>query len=57
MTVPGDGWVLAYTSASEIGDVARFAIPKKLAGYTRRCALVGRRTGRGARVLAFALTE
>src|SRR5664279_438946 len=40
MTVPGVGWVLAYTIASEIGDIARFATPKKLAGYTGLCPLV-----------------
>jgi len=47
MTVPGVGWVLAYTIASEIGDITRFATPKKLAGYTGLCPLVrqsGRRT-------------
>ena len=44
MTVPGVGWVLAYTAASEIGDVQRFASPKKLAGYTGLCPLV-RRSG------------
>jgi transposase len=44
MTVPGVGWVLAYTIASEIGDIARFATPKKLAGYTGLCPLV-RRSG------------
>jgi len=40
MTVPGIGWVLAYTIGSEIGDIARFAGPKKLAGYTGLCPLV-----------------
>ena len=40
MTVPGVGWVLAYTIASEIGDVRRFASPKKLAGYTGLCPFV-----------------
>jgi transposase len=40
MTVPGVGWVLAYTIASEIGDITRFATPKKLAGYTGLCPLV-----------------
>jgi transposase len=40
MTVPGVGWVLAFTIASEIGDIARFASPKKLAGYTGLCPLV-----------------
>jgi transposase len=34
MTVPGIGWVLAYTIAAEIGDISRFANPRKLAGYT-----------------------
>ena len=40
MTVPGVGWVLAYTIASEIGDITRFPTPKKLAGYTGLCPLV-----------------
>ena len=40
MTVPGVGWVLAYTISSEIGDIARFPTPKKLAGYTGLCPLV-----------------
>ena len=31
-TVPGIGWVLAFTIAAEIGDIARFASPKKLCG-------------------------
>ena len=29
-TVPGIAWVLAYTIASEIGDITRFATPRKL---------------------------
>jgi len=33
-TVPGMGWVLAYTIAAEIGDITRFASPTKLCGYT-----------------------
>jgi transposase len=40
MTVPGIGWVTAYTSASEIGDIRRFASPKKLTGYTGLCPIV-----------------
>src|SRR5664279_1166349 len=40
MTVPGVGWVLAYTIASEIGAITRPATPKKLAGYTGLCPLV-----------------
>jgi transposase len=39
-TAPGFGWVLAYTAASEIGDIHRFASPKKLTGYTGLCPRV-----------------
>jgi transposase len=39
-TVPGIGWVLAYTIASEIGDINRFASPKKLCGYSGLCPRV-----------------
>ena len=31
-TVPGIGWVLAYTIAAEIGDIGRFPTPRKLTG-------------------------
>jgi hypothetical protein len=34
MAVPGIGFVLSYTIAAEIGDIGRFASPKKLCGYT-----------------------
>jgi transposase len=34
LTVPGIGWVLAYTIAAEIGDINRFPTPRKLAGYS-----------------------
>ncbi len=50
MTVPGIAWVLGYTIAAELGDIARFASPKKLTGYTGLCPLVrqsGRRDDRG----------
>ncbi len=40
LTVPGIGWVLAYTIAAEIGDIDRFATPRKLAGYTGLCPRV-----------------
>jgi transposase len=40
LTVPGVGPLLAYTIASEIGDIARFASPKKLTGYTGLCPIV-----------------
>ena len=50
MTTPGIGWVLGYTIAAEIGDIARFASPKKLCGYTGLCPRVyqsGSRDHRG----------
>jgi transposase len=40
LSAPGIGWVLAYTIAAEIGDVARFATPTKLCGYTGLCPKV-----------------
>jgi transposase len=40
LRVPGIGWVLAYTIAAEIGDISRFASPRKLAGYTGLCPRV-----------------
>jgi transposase len=33
LTVPGVGWVLAFTIAAEIGDIIRFPPHKKLCGY------------------------
>jgi transposase len=39
-TIPGIAWVLAYTIAAEIGDIARFPSPAKLAGYTGLCPRV-----------------
>src|SRR5205085_7771261 len=52
LTVPGIGWVLAYTIAAELGDIGRFASPRKLAGYTGLCPRVyqsGERDLRGPR--------
>lgn len=49
VTVPGVGWVLAYTIASEIGDIGRFPSPKKLTGYTGLCPLVRQSGGRDVR--------
>ena len=40
LTIPGIGWVLAYTIAAEIGDINRFASPTKLVGYTGLCPRV-----------------
>jgi transposase len=42
VTAPGFGWVNAYTVASEIGDIERFASPAKLCGYTGLCPRVFR---------------
>ena len=50
LTCPGIGWVLAYTIASEIGDINRFATARKLVGYTGLCPRVdqsGERDRRG----------
>jgi transposase len=65
-TIPGIAWVLAYTIAAEIGDIARFASAVKLAGYTGLCPRVyqsgesdrrGPLTKRGPRYLRWALIE
>jgi transposase len=40
VTAPGIGWINAYTIASEIGDIDRFASPAKLCGYTGLCPRV-----------------
>jgi transposase len=40
LSVPGIGWVLAFTIAAEIGEIERFASPEKLAGYTGLCPRV-----------------
>src|ERR671930_2479017 len=65
-TVPGIGWVLAYTIAAEIGDISRFPTPRKLAGYSGLCPRVyqsGERDRRGPlakqgpRYLRWALVE
>jgi transposase len=50
VSCPGIGWVLAFTIASEIGDIHRFPTPRKLAGYTGLCPRVeqsGERDRRG----------
>jgi transposase len=50
ITCPGIGWVLAFTIASEIGDIHRFPTPRKLAGYSGLCPRVdqsGERDRRG----------
>jgi transposase len=66
LTVPGIGWVLAYTIAAEIGDIDRFPTPTKLAGYTGLCPRVyqsgdsdrrGPLAKNGPRYLRWALIE
>jgi len=65
-TIPGIAWVLAYTIAAEIGDIARFSSPAKLAGYTGLCPRVyqsgesdrrGPLSKMGPRYLRWALIE
>ncbi len=66
LTVPGIGWVLAYTIAAEIGDIDRFATPRRLTGYTGLCPRVyqsgnsdrrGPLAKNGPRYLRWALIE
>jgi transposase len=66
VTVPGIAWVLGYTIAAEIGDIERFASPKKLCGYTGLCPRVyqsgdsdrrGRLSKHGPKYLRWALIE
>jgi transposase len=40
LSVPGIGWVLAFTIAAEIGVIERFSSPQKLTGYTGLCPRV-----------------
>jgi len=49
MTAPGIGWVPGYTIAAEIGHIARFASPTKLAGYTGLCPRVYQSSGKDHR--------
>jgi len=49
LTVPGIGPILAYTIASEIGDIGRFSSPKKLTGYTGLCPIVRQSGNRDVR--------
>jgi len=65
-SVPGIGWVLAFTIAAEIGEIERFASPEKLTGYSGLCPRVsqsgerdrrGPLTKHGPRYLRWALIE
>jgi transposase len=49
MTAPGIAWVLGYTIAAELGDIARFSSPKKLCGYTGLCPRVDQSGSRDQR--------
>lgn len=66
MTAPGIGWILAYTIASEIGDIDRFPAAKRLVSYTGLCPRVhqsgemdlrGRLSKHGPRYLRWALID
>jgi transposase len=66
MSVPGIGWVLAFTIAAEIGEIERFPSPEKLTGYTGLCPRVvqsgesdrrGPLSKHGPRYLRWALLE
>jgi transposase len=66
LSVPGMGWVLAFTIAAEIGEIERFSSPQKLTGYTGLCPRVnqsgdsdrrGPLTKQGPRYLRWALIE
>jgi len=66
MTAPGIAWVLAFTIAAEIGDIARFSSPRKLCGYTALCPRVnqsgekdrrGPLTKHGPKYLRWAMLE
>ena len=65
-TAPGIGPILGYTMASELGDIERFATPRKLCGYTGLCPRVyqsgqterrGRLAKNGPRYLRWAYVE
>jgi transposase len=66
LSVPGVGWVLAFTIAAEIGEIERFSSPEKFVGYTGLCPKVRRSgesdrrgplTKHGPRYLRWALLE
>jgi len=66
VTAPGFGWINAYTVASEIGAIERFASPAKLCGYAGLCPRViqssnsdrrGPISKHGPRYLRWALLE
>ena len=65
-SVPGIGWVLAYTIAAEMGEIGRFPAARKLVGYSGFCPRVyqsgerdlrGPLAKQGPRYLRWALVE
>ena len=66
LSVPGIGWVLAFTIAAEIGEIERFSSPERFVGYTGLCPTVkqsgdsdrrGPLSKQGPRYLRWALIE
>jgi transposase len=66
LSVPGIGWVLAFTIAAEIGEIERFSSPERFVGYTGLCPTVkqsgdsdrrGPLSKHGPRYLRWALIE
>jgi transposase len=66
LTVPGIGWVLAFTISAEIGEITRFPSAKQLVGYTGLCPRVrqsgdsdrrGPLSKQGPRYLRWAMLE
>jgi transposase len=66
LTMSGIGWVLAFTIAAEIGDIARFPSAKKLCGYATLCPPInqsgdkdrrGPLTKQGLKYLRWAMLE
>ena len=66
LSVPGIGWVLAFTIAAEIGEIERFSSPERFVGYTGLCPTIkqsgdsdrrGPLSKHGPRYLRWALIE
>jgi transposase len=66
LSVPGIGWVLAFTIAAELGEIERFSSPERLTGHTGLCPRVvqsgeadrrGPLSKHGPRYLRWALLE
>jgi Transposase IS116/IS110/IS902 family len=57
MTAPRIGWINSYTSASELGDIHRFASRAKLVGYSGLCPRVKQSGAVDARGSSLLLAE